>query len=91
MALLVVTSPRFHDHQTPPGHPESAARATVMATVATALGLTLLWPTAGNLFRFGPLHGDDLAIAFGAGIFMLALLELLKPLWLRPMRSADAD
>jgi Ca2+-transporting ATPase len=62
----------------------------VLATVAAALSLTLLWPTAGNLFRFGPLHGDDLAIAFGAGLLMLALLELLKPLWLRPTRSAHA-
>ena len=59
MALLVVTSPRFHDHQTPPGHPESAARATVMATVATALqaeGASLLVPPRATRLQLARVH-----------------------------------
>ena len=36
MSLTVVASPRFAEHQTPPGHPESSARAGVMDAVADA-------------------------------------------------------
>lgn len=35
MSLVVLSSERFADHQTPPGHPECADRARVMAAVAT--------------------------------------------------------
>jgi P-type Ca2+ transporter type 2C len=45
------------------------------------LSLTLLWPLASDLFRFGPLHWDDLAVTFGAGVLVLVLLEFLKPTW----------
>ena len=37
----------------------------------TMLGLTLLWPFASGLFRFGPLHLDDLAVTLGAGVLVL--------------------
>lgn len=33
--MLVVSSPRFADHLTPPGHPESAERADVLEAIAT--------------------------------------------------------
>ena len=62
------------------GRPNRAL-ALVLIAVITSLGLTLLWPFASGLFRFGPLHFDDLAVALGAGVLMLVLLELLKPLW----------
>ena len=62
------------------GRPNPAL-ALVLIAVITSLGLTLLWPFASGLFRFGPLHFDDLAVALGAGVLMLVLLELLKPLW----------
>jgi Ca2+-transporting ATPase len=52
----------------------------VLAWVATILSLTLFWPFASELFRFGPLHADDLALTLGAGGLALAALELLKPL-----------
>jgi Ca2+-transporting ATPase len=52
--------------------------AIVLAGVAGLLALTLLWPRARDLFRFGPLHADDLAVAGGAGILVLALLEAAK-------------
>ncbi len=57
------------------------ALAFVLPIVCLALALTLLWPAAGRLFKFGPLHADDLLISFGAGALILVVLELLKPLW----------
>ncbi len=42
------------------------ALAFVVLTVASILGLTMLWPFARDLFRFGPLHGDDIAVTFAA-------------------------
>ena len=53
----------------------------VLGAVVAMLSLTLLWPLASDLFRFGPLHWDDLAVTLGAGVFVLVLLELLKPIW----------
>ena len=57
----------------------------VLPAVAVLLSLTLLWPWARGLFRFGPLHWDDLAVTLGAGIGVLVLLEVLKPLWRKRM------
>ena len=34
MSLIVIASDRFAEHMTPPGHPESPARAEVMDVVA---------------------------------------------------------
>jgi P-type Ca2+ transporter type 2C len=55
----------------------------VLAAVSAILGLTLLWPFASGLFRFGPLHFDDLALTLGAGVFLLVALEIIKPAWRR--------
>jgi len=66
--------------------PNSALKYVLMAIVVI-LGLTLLWPLASQLFRFGPLHTDDLALALGAGIAVLVALEFLKPLWRLRLRS----
>ncbi len=52
-----------------------------LPTVAAMLAVTLLWPTARDLFRFGPLHADDLLLTVGVGAFVLVMLELLKALW----------
>jgi len=54
--------------------------------VAVVLGASLWWPWLRDLFRFGPLHGDDLAITAAAAIVVLIVLELIKPLWRRWMR-----
>jgi Ca2+-transporting ATPase len=64
--------------------------ALVLLAVATMLSLTLLWPFASSLFRFGPLHMDDLALTLGAGALVLVFLEVLKPLFGR-RKSAGAD
>ena len=47
--------------------------------VMAMLALTLGWPTARDLFRFGPLHADDLAVTVGVGLVVLLVLELAKP------------
>jgi Ca2+-transporting ATPase len=47
--------------------------------VTVILSLALLWPFARDLFRFGPLHLDDIAVTIGAGVVTLLLLEILKP------------
>src|SRR6185503_10535221 len=59
----------------------------ISATTASLIAIVLLWPPARALFRFGPLHADDVAICFGAGLAALAILELLKPLWRRRLAS----
>ena len=57
------------------------ALAAVLLVIAAVLSLTLQWSVARDLFRFGPLHGDDLSLTVTAGIVVLISLELLKPLW----------
>jgi len=57
----------------------------VLGTVAALLGVVLAWPVARRLFHFGPLHADDLGLCLGAGIAILLLLDLLKPIWRRQL------
>jgi Ca2+-transporting ATPase len=52
----------------------------ILIAIAVILGASLLWPPASAMFRFGPLHPDDLALTFSAGVAMLIVLELLKHL-----------
>lgn len=58
-----------------------------LAAVAAILALTLLWPFASKLFAFGPLHVDDLALTLGAGVVVLVVLEMVKPLLRSHLRS----
>jgi Ca2+-transporting ATPase len=51
------------------------------------LVLTLFLPLASGLFRFGPLHPDDLTVTVAAGFVVLVVLEALKPLWRLALRS----
>jgi P-type Ca2+ transporter type 2C len=69
----------------------NTALAIALPAVAAMLALTLLWPTARDLFRFGPLHADDLAFTLGVGVVVLCVLELLKFLWPRRERNQAAD
>ncbi len=55
--------------------------AIVLPLVVLMLAATLLIPSISTLFRFGPLHTDDLLITLGAGIVVLVGLELIKPMW----------
>jgi Ca2+-transporting ATPase len=63
------------------------ALALVLLVVTTMLSVTLLWPFARGLFRFGPLHLDDIALTLSAGILVLVFLELLKRLWHARLQS----
>jgi len=58
----------------------------IIVFVAAVLALSLAWPAAANLFRFGPLHADDLAITVAAAVVSLVLLEISK----YPLRRALA-
>jgi len=69
-------------------HP-SWAMLMVLALVALVLAGSLVWPLARDLFRFGPLHGDDLLIVAGAGMVMLLALESVK--LLRPLATAHRE
>jgi magnesium-transporting ATPase (P-type) len=51
----------------------------VLAGAGAILAGVLLVPPLAALFRFGPLHPDDLALAGGAAAAALLLLEALKP------------
>ncbi|MCX7376935.1 MAG: cation-translocating P-type ATPase [Alphaproteobacteria bacterium] len=59
----------------------NAALRWVMLVVAVMLALTLLVPFAQRMFRFGPLHADDLAVTVAAGLATILILEVLKPHW----------
>jgi len=50
----------------------------ILAAVVAILTLTLAWPFAAELFRFGPLHPDDLALTAASGVVVFACLELIK-------------
>mgnify|MGYP003510011669 CR=1 FL=1 len=52
-----------------------------MTRAGLLLSVTLLFPPASRLFRFGPLHLDDLALTLGAGMIVLVVLEALKAVW----------
>ncbi len=62
------------------------ALAWILLAIAAILGLTVLWPTAAVLFRFGQLHTDDLAVTLSAGAALLVLLEILKPIWRKQLQ-----
>jgi P-type Ca2+ transporter type 2C len=55
------------------------ALAFVVAAVAAVLTLSLAWPLAQELFRFGPLHLDDLALTVASGCILVVALEAAKP------------
>jgi Ca2+-transporting ATPase len=64
----------------------NAALWWVVAVTAAILTGVILFPPARELFRFGPLHGDDILVALASGLMTLLLLELAKKLahpWLK--------
>ncbi|MCA0303019.1 MAG: cation-translocating P-type ATPase, partial [Proteobacteria bacterium] len=59
----------------------------LLSLVAMVLAGALFWPPAMALFRFGPLHLDDLAVSLLAGLAVVALMEAIKPLWRTGFRT----
>lgn len=62
------------------GRPKPALVLVLAIVTGILAGINLL-PVAQELFRFGPLHADDLAMTAGTGLGVLLVLELLKPFW----------
>src|SRR5262245_26959190 len=56
MSLALVSSPRFGDHLTPPGHPERVERHVVMQAVADEFR-----KSGGDVLEPRPAHQEDLA------------------------------
>jgi Ca2+-transporting ATPase len=59
----------------------------LLAPVAMLLAVSLTWPPAMQLFRFGPFHVDDLAVSVAAALGVLLIMEAIKPLWRVSFRS----
>ena len=59
----------------------------LLTLVVAVLTTALAWPPAMALFRFGPLHADDLAVSGGAGLALLLIMEAVKPWWRTSFRS----
>jgi Ca2+-transporting ATPase len=64
----------------------NAMLALILLAIAAVFATVLLWPPAAALFRFGPLHGDDLLVTIGAAAAVLVLLEAFKPIWRAQLR-----
>ena len=72
----------FHAFKSP--NPVLGWGALVMAGF---FGILLYWPPAASLFGFGPFHAHDLAICAGGGLALLLLLETLKHLIAKKLRT----
>jgi Ca2+-transporting ATPase len=59
----------------------------IVGTAVALLIAAVTWPPAERLFRFGPLHADDLLVTLAAGIAVLVAVEWLKPIWRRRLLS----
>jgi P-type Ca2+ transporter type 2C len=53
----------------------------VVALVAAVLAASLGFSQVADLFRFGPLHADDIAVVLGGAVALIGALEGLKLLW----------
>ena len=71
----------------------NGALVSILFGVCALLGLCLAVPPLRELFRFGKLHFDDMAVTIGSALLILVALELLKPFWRtqREVRSAPAN
>ena len=56
----------------------NAALWSVTAASAAILALVVAIPPVREVFHFGPLHPDDIAVALGCGVAILLLLEGFK-------------
>ena len=65
--------------------PETEVRALfwVTAVTTTLLSLILLWSPARDLFRFRPLHINDLMVTLAATVLLVVTLDVAKRFWVR--------
>ncbi len=66
------------------------ALAFVLPIIAALLAVTVFWEPARDLFRFGALDAQWLVVPMGAGVTVLVVLELLKPIWRSATRTAGS-
>ncbi len=78
---LVLVNRSFDSSMRGALHGGNRALWWVSAVALLLLGLALTWEPARVLFRFGPLHVDDLAIAVASAAGLVVVLEGLKRFW----------
>ncbi|WP_207762362.1 cation-translocating P-type ATPase [Niveispirillum lacus] len=66
------------------------ALAMVLPIVVAFLTVTLFWPSARKLFGFAALDPMYLAVPPLAGLTVLVMLELIKPIWGRAVQRGKA-
>ncbi|MFN4014807.1 MAG: cation-translocating P-type ATPase [Reyranella sp.] len=59
----------------------------LLLLVACVLTVSLTWSPAMDLFRFGPLHADDLGVSVLATAGLVFSLEAVKPWWRHSLRN----
>ena len=69
------------------------ATFAIIAFTVILLSLVICVPFLRELFRFGPLHPNDVALSFAAGILCILWFEAVKLLSLRkpPAQTASAS
>ena len=80
---LIMVNRSFHSSLREAVFRRNPALWALAGAVTAVLAVALYWPPAQNLFRFGPLHWDDLAICAAIGLTVIAAMELAKGLFLR--------
>ena len=60
----------------------------VLAVDGALLGIILAWPVTRELFRFGPIHADDIAFAISGALAALVLLEGAKRVFADELRGS---
>lgn len=55
----------------------------ISAFAISLLGLALAWEPARDLFCFGKLHGDDVAVTLIAAVALVVVVEVSKRFWRR--------
>jgi P-type Ca2+ transporter type 2C len=63
----------------------------VLPIVAVLLAVTVFWAPARDLFRFGALDAQWLVVPLGAGVTVMVILELLKPIWRTATRISGSQ
>ena len=64
----------------------SWAKSRWVVVPGAMLAVTLLVPAVNQLFGFGQLHWQDIAISVGAGFLTLLVLEALKAFFFKTSR-----
>lgn len=89
VALILVNRSFSASLATAFARPNTALKYVLFGVVGI-LALTLAWPVAARLFRFGPLHADDLALTLSAGALVLFTLQSFKSRWAARLKGLSS-